>query len=165
LQAGSISVATGGRIDMLNMNGTFRYVQSSEVENSSGAKNDFTNLSNFGSWLLVLENGTITSFDAIVNYSNKLTGQSHSIDGFKPSTEKYIQPDSRGTDIIKGIANISSGGNAIEPNTGLAIMIIDLDKTNLIFDDSNKLEIKSPISGSVDSIVDSRGEIIGNGFS
>ena len=44
-------------------------------------------------------------------------------------------------------------------------MIIDLDKTNLIFDDSNKLEIKSPVSGSVDSIVDSRGEIIGNGFS
>jgi hypothetical protein len=44
-------------------------------------------------------------------------------------------------------------------------MIIDLDKTNLIFDDSNKLEIKSPISGSVDSIVNSRGEIIGNGFS
>jgi hypothetical protein len=72
LQAGSISVATGGRIDMLNMNGTFRYVQSSEVENSSGAKNDFTNLSNFGSWHLVLENGTITSFDAILNYSNKL---------------------------------------------------------------------------------------------
>lgn len=43
-------------------------------------------------------------------------------------------------------------------------MIIDLDKTNLIFDDSNKLEIKSPISGSIDSIVDSHGEIIENGF-
>ena len=39
-------------------------------------------------------------------------------------------------------------------------MIIDLNKTNLIFDYSNKLEIKSPISGSVDSILHSRGEII-----
>lgn len=84
MQAGSISVAAGERIDTLNMNVTFRSVQSSEVENSSGAKNDFTNLSNFGSWHFVLENGTITSFDAILNYSNKLTGQSYSIDRFNP---------------------------------------------------------------------------------
>jgi hypothetical protein len=82
------------------------------------------------------------------------------IDGFKPSIEKYIQLGSRGTDIIKGIANVSSGDKVIGSNIGLTIMIIDLNKTNLIFDDSNKLEIKSPISGSVDSILDSRGEII-----
>ena len=159
-EAGSISVAAPERIDTLNMNGTFRSVQSSEVENTSGTKNGFTNLSNFGSWHLALENGTITSFDAILNYSDKLPGKSYNIEGFKPSTEKYIQLGSRGTDIIKGIANVSTGDKVIEQNIGLAIMIIDLNKTNLIFDDSNKLEIKSPISGSVDSIVDSSGEII-----
>lgn len=159
-EAGSISVAAGERIDTLNMNGTFRSVQSSEVENSSGTNNGFTNLSNFGSWNLALENGTITSFDAILNYSGMPPGKSYYIEGFKPSTEKYIQLGSSGTDIIKGIANVSTGDKLIEPNIGLAIMIIDLNKTNLIFDEGNKLEIKSPIAGSIDSILDSRGEII-----
>jgi hypothetical protein len=159
-EAGSISVAAGERIDTLNMNGTFRSVQSSEVENSSRTNNGFTNLSNFGSWHLALENGTIASFDAILNYSDKPPGKSYYIEGFKPSTEKYIQLGSRGTDIIKGIANVSSEDKVIESNIGLTIMIIDLNKTNLIFDDSNKLEIKSPISGSVDSLLDSRGDII-----
>jgi hypothetical protein len=56
-------------------------------------------------------------------------GQSYSIDGFNPSTEKYIQVGSRGTDIIKGIANISSGGKVIESNIGLEIIIINLNKT------------------------------------
>jgi hypothetical protein len=39
-------------------------------------------------------------------------------------------------------------------------MIIDLNKTNLIFE-NDKLEVKSPIVGSIDSIVNSRGEVIG----
>jgi hypothetical protein len=76
-EAESISVADGERIDTLNMNGTFRSVQSSEVENSSGTKNGLTNLSNFGSLHLALENGIITSFYAILNYSDKLPGKSY----------------------------------------------------------------------------------------
>jgi hypothetical protein len=128
-EAGSISVAAGERIDTLNMNGTFRLVQGFAAENSSETNNASTNLSNFGSWHLALENGKITSFDAILNDSHRVPGQSYSIDGFNPSTEKYIQVGSRGTDIIKGIANISSGGKVIESNIGLEIIIINLNKT------------------------------------
>jgi hypothetical protein len=157
----SISVASDETIDTVNLTGTFRSFQTSGVENSSGIKNDYKDLSNFGNWHLALEDGKLVSFDAILNNTEIAPGRSYNIDSFKPSTEKYLQLSSRGTDIIRGIANISSGANVIEPNIGLAIMIIDLNKTNFIFDGSDKLEVKSPILGSIDSIVNSRGEVIG----
>ncbi|HEY7108349.1 MAG TPA: hypothetical protein VH415_02865 [Nitrososphaeraceae archaeon] len=156
----SISVASDETIDTVNLTGTFRSFQTSGVENSSGIKTDYKDLSNFGNWHLALEDGKLVSFDAILNNTEITPGWSYNIDSFKPSTEKYLQLSSRGTDIIRGIANISSGASVIEPNIGLAIMIIDLNKTNLIFE-NDKLEVKSPIVGSIDSIVNSRGEVIG----
>jgi hypothetical protein len=158
--AESLSVTPDEMIDTLNVTGTFRSVQTSEVENSSAIKNGHMNSSNFGSWRFSLENGKFISFDAILNTTDVVPARSYNIDSFRPSTEKYVQLGSRGTDIIRGIANVTSEGNVIEPNIGLSIMIIDLNKTNFIFDDSNKLKIKSPIIGSIDSMVNSKGELI-----
>jgi hypothetical protein len=116
-----------------------------------------------GNWSLVVENGIVKKFNASLVSSGKSGSRiMFHLSDYKYSADKSIQLGSRGSNIIKGTVKIFSEDKNEYNNVGITIMISNLNRTNIVLDKDNGIQIKSPILGLVHFVGDADGNIIRN---
>ena len=114
-----------------------------------------------GNWSLVVENGIVKKFNAsLVSRGKSGSISMFHLNDFISSADKSIQLGSRGSNIIKGTVKIFSENK--NEYVGMTIMISNLNRTSIVFDEDNIFQIRSPILGLVNFVGDADGNIIRN---
>ena len=104
-----------------------------------------------GNWSLVVENGIVKKFNAsLVSRGKSGSFSMFHLSDFISSADKSIQLGSRGSNIIKGTVKIFSENK--NEYVGMTIMISNLNRTSIVFDEDNSFQIRSPILGLVNFV-------------
>src|SRR6185312_11756716 len=118
-----------------------------------------------GNWSLVVENGIVKKFNAsLVSRGKSGSISMFHLNDFISSTDKSIQLGSRGSNMLKGTVKIFSENKNEYNNVGMTIMISNLNSTSIVIDEDNSFQIKNPILGLVNFVVDADGNIIRDNF-
>ena len=145
------------------VNGTIISMQGSSDTEDDSIPNATSASIGDGNWSLVVENGIVKKFNAslVGNWKSGSSSMFHLSD-FRSSADKSIQLGSRGSNIIKGTVKIFSEDENEYNNVGMTMMISNLNRTNIVLDEDNSFQIKSPILGLVNFVGDADGNIIRN---
>jgi hypothetical protein len=134
-----------------------------EINNSIPQSNLAQNLPLLrGAWELLVQKGDVNSFQVLLNLTqgDKVLN-TFAINNLK--TDRYIQLNDKGTEIISGTVDFISKGlkNGTLSNIGATISITGLTDLRIAFDDNSTAQyISIPIVGQTNILLDAKGNIL-----